>query len=63
MSPDSDIVILAFQDLLPSEQGLIQGQGGRGKDARAVAPRGLNMQDSALIKTNEPLCETLGQDK
>lgn len=30
---------------------------------QAAAPRGLNMQDYTLSKTNEPLCEMLKQDK
>lgn len=56
-------MVLAFQHpLLPSEQGLVQGQGDMER-TRVVVPRGLNMQDSTLIKTNEPLCETLEQDK
>lgn len=35
----SDIVVLAFQDLLPSEQGLVQGQGGHGEDTGCGARR------------------------
>lgn len=58
----SDVMVLAFQNLLLSEQGPVQGQDGQGR-TRAAAPRGLNMHDYTLIKTNEPLCEMLKQDK
>lgn len=34
----SDIVVLAFQNLLPSEQGLVQGQDARGEDTGCGAP-------------------------
>lgn len=42
-----------------------KGRKGRSDTERtqAVEPRGLNMQDYTLIKTNEPLCEMLKQDK
>lgn len=35
----SDIVVLAFQNLLLSEQGPVQGQDGQGKDTGCGAPR------------------------
>lgn len=34
----SDIVVLAFQNLLPSEQGLVQGQDALGEDTGCGAP-------------------------
>lgn len=36
---DSDVMVLTFQNLLPSEQGLVQGQGGRGEGTGYGAPR------------------------
>lgn len=35
----SDTVVLIFQNLLPSEQGLVQGQDGHGEDRGYSAPR------------------------